>query len=454
MGVLTNILGFLLVIGVLVAVHEFGHFWVARRVGVRVLRFSIGFGRPLLRRTGADGTEYVIAAIPLGGYVKMLDEREGPVDPAHQSQAFNRKPLWARNAVIAAGPVFNFALAILAYWAVFVIGATEMRPVLGEILPDTPAEAAGFQAGDELKRVAGSDIQAWDEAVLTLIRAADNPPIPVVVERQDGTQTQRELDLSDERLLDEQGEVLNKIGFQPWRPRIDPVIDQAVDGGAAAEAGIQSGDRIVAVEGEPVERWAELVESIRQYPNETVGLTITRGDEQRELSVNLQSRGEGDQQIGVLGVTPRVPEGLFADMRHQVRYGPVAAIPKATEASWRAGALTVEVLASMLIGEASVKNLSGPINIAQYAGDSVSLGITPFLKFLAIVSISLGILNLLPVPVLDGGHLLYNAIEWVRGRPLSEAAQGIGQQIGLALLVMLMTLAFYNDLHRLFVTGG
>lgn len=454
MGWVVNILGFLLVIGVLVAVHEFGHFWVARRVGVRVLRFSIGFGRPLLQRTGADGTEYVIAAIPLGGYVKMLDEREGPVDPAHQGQAFNNKPLWARNAVIAAGPVFNFALAIVAYWAVFVIGATELRPVLGEILPDTPAAAAGFQEGDELQAIAGSDIQAWDEAVLTLLRAADDPPIPVVVERADGSRTQRSLDLSEERLLDDQGEVLEKIGFQPWRPRIDAVIDEVVADGAAAGAGMESGDRVVAIEGESIERWGELVEQVRAYPNETVNLVVERDGSRRELTAELQARGEGEDQIGLLGVTPQVPEGMFEDMRHQVGYGPLAAIPKATEASWRAGALTVEVLGSMVIGQASVKNLSGPINIAQYAGDSVSLGITPFLKFLAIVSISLGILNLLPVPILDGGHLLYNTIEWVRGRPLSEAAQGVGQQIGLALLFMLMALAFYNDLHRLFVTGG
>ncbi len=241
MSWLVNILGFLLVIGVLVTVHEFGHFWVARRVGVRVLRFSVGFGRPLLKRTGADGTEYVLAAIPLGGYVKMLDEREGPVAEADLDQAFNRKPLWARNAVIAAGPVFNFALAIVAYWLVFVIGATEVRPIIGPVIPDTPAAEAGLMEGDELIRVDGTRVKAWDQAVMTLLDSADNEPVRVEVARGEGQPVMVSLDLTDTRLLDEQGEVLQRIGLRPWQPTIEPVIDEVVSGSSAGEGGLQSG---------------------------------------------------------------------------------------------------------------------------------------------------------------------------------------------------------------------
>ncbi|KAF0283339.1 sigma E protease regulator RseP [Spiribacter roseus] len=454
MSLLINILGFVLVIGVLVAVHEFGHFWVARRVGVRVLRFSIGFGRPLLQRTGADGTEYVLAAIPLGGYVKMLDEREAPVDEAEQHRAFNRKPLWARNAVICAGPAFNFALAIVAYWLVFVIGATEVRPVIGPVAPESPAATAGLASGDEFLRVDGNRVQAWDETVMTLIGAADDGPFPIEVERAGGARASLDLDLTGVQLLEEQGEVLERIGLQPMQPRIDPVINEVVEGSSAARAGLQPGDRIRALDGEPMDTWRALVMAIRDRPEQTVSLAIERQGDTLTRTFTLDSRGSGGDRTGVLGVTPQVPEGTFSNLRHEVRYGPVAAVGEAVGSSWRAATLTVDVLVKMVIGEASVKNLSGPINIAQYAGDSVSLGLIPFLKFLAIVSISLGILNLMPVPVLDGGHLLYNTIEWVRGRPLSEAAQGMGQQIGMVLLFMLMALAFYNDLNRIFGAGG
>ncbi|KAF0281985.1 RIP metalloprotease RseP [Spiribacter roseus] len=454
MSLLINILGFVLVIGVLVAVHEYGHFWVARRVGVRVLRFSIGFGRPLLQRTGADGTEYVLAAIPLGGYVKMLDEREAPVDEAEQHRAFNRKPLWARNAVICAGPAFNFALAIVAYWLVFVIGATEVRPVIGPVAPGSPAATAGLASGDEFLRVDGNRVQAWDETVMTLIGAADDGPFPVEVERAGGARASLDLDLTGVQLLEEQGEVLERIGLQPMQPRIDPVINEVVEGSSAARAGLQPGDRIRALDGEPMDTWRALVMAIRDRPEQTVSLAFERQGDTLTRTFTLDSRGSGGDRTGVLGVTPQVPEGTFSNLRHEVRYGPVAAVGEAVGSSWRAATLTVDVLVKMVIGEASVKNLSGPINIAQYAGDSVSLGLIPFLKFLAIVSISLGILNLMPVPVLDGGHLLYNTIEWVRGRPLSEAAQGMGQQIGMVLLFMLMALAFYNDLNRIFGAGG
>lgn len=450
MGWLTDILGFVVAIGILVTVHEFGHFWVARKVGVRVLRFSVGFGRPLLRRVGRDGTEYVIAAIPLGGYVKMLDEREGAVPTAASHAAFNRKPLWARNAVIVAGPLFNFLFAVIAYWGVFVVGATELRPVVGAVPEGTPAAAAGFRERDELRAIGDREVRAWDGVIMALIEHAGDAQVPVEVTRPDGTVRERRLDLGGVELLGEDPNVLAVLGLRPWTPELPPRIDRVVPGGAAAGTTLQSGDEIRAVSGEPVADWQALVDAVQARPRETVTLEVAREGATRRVEVTLGSREGPDGPVGVLGVTPHVPEDLYADMRREVRYGPLAALPQAAAATWQASTLTVEVLFKMVTGEASVKNLSGPLNIAQYAGDSVSLGITPFLKFLAIVSISLGILNLLPVPVLDGGHLLYNGIEWVRGRPLSEAAQGFGQQIGLAVLFLLMALAFYNDLLRIF----
>jgi len=450
MGWLMNILGFVVAIGILVTVHEFGHFWVARRVGVRVLRFSVGFGRPLLRRVGRDGTEYVIAAIPLGGYVKMLDEREGAVPTAESHAAFNRKPLWARNAVIVAGPLFNFLFAVIAYWGVFVVGATELRPVVGTVPEGTPAAAAGFQERDELRAIGDREVQAWDGVIMALIEHAGDAAVPVEVSRPDGTRRERRLSLDDAQLLGEDPNVLGVLGLQPWTPELPPRIGRVMPDGAAAGTTLQAGDEIRALDSEPVPDWQALVDAVQARPGATVTLEVAREGSMRTLQVTLGSRQGPQGPVGVLGVTPEVPDDLYADLRREVRYGPLAALPQAAAATWQASTLTVEVLFKMITGEASVKNLSGPLNIAQYAGDSVSLGITPFLKFLALVSISLGILNLLPVPVLDGGHLLYNGIEWLRGRPLSEAAQGFGQQIGLAVLFLLMAVAFYNDLLRIF----
>lgn len=454
MGWLVNILGFLLVIGILVTVHEFGHFWVARKVGVKVLRFSVGFGQPLWRRIGQDGTEYVLAAIPFGGYVKMLDEREAEVDPALQSQAFNRQPLWARNAIISAGPIANFLLAVLAYWAIFVIGATEMKPIIGPVIPDSPAAAAGLEEGDELVRIGDRNVRAWDSAIMAFLENSADSSIVVTVNRSTGGTAERSLDLSQQRLLDDEGDVLRKIGLTPWQPTIVPIVREVIPGSAAAMAELEPGDRIIAIDGNALNDWADLVEAVQARPNEEVVLRYAREGTEREVATTIQAREGGGAQSGVLGITPDVPADLFANAQHEVRYGPLAAVPRAIDAGWQAGSLTVSVLFKMVVGEASVKNLSGPVSIAQYAGDSVSLGVIPFLKFLAIVSISLGILNLLPVPILDGGHLLYNGIEWIRGRPLTEAAQVFGQQIGIVLLFMLMALAFYNDILRLMVSGG
>ncbi|MBA1148139.1 RIP metalloprotease RseP [Ectothiorhodospiraceae bacterium WFHF3C12] len=451
MAFVNSVLAFIVAIGVLVTVHEFGHFWVARRLGMKVLRFSVGFGKPLLSRRGKDGTEYVISALPLGGYVKLLDEREGDVPEDQRHLAFNRQPNWARSAVLVAGPAFNFIFAVVAYWLIFVVGYASIAPIVGEVREGSAAAAAGLQSEDRIVAVAGSEVRTWDEAVKRLVsEGIGGNRVPVTVEASSGRIEQRVVDFGLAPELSEGGNILSAVGVTPWMPTLAPVVERVSPGEAAERAGLQPGDRVVAAGGDPVESWQALVAFVQERPGQEVTLTVERAGAERQMTLTLGSREVSGGEVGLLGVSPRVPEGLYDEVRQEVRYGPLAAIAQAAGSTWEDTALTLNMLWKIVLGEASVKNLSGPINIAQYAGESASLGMTPFLRFLALVSISLGVLNLLPVPVLDGGHLLYNAIEAVRGKPLSESAQGVGQQIGLALLIMLMGLAFYNDLLRIF----
>ncbi len=451
MDILQNILGFVVAIGVLVAFHEYGHFWVARRLGVKVLRYSIGFGKPLWTwRRGADETEYVISAIPLGGYVKMLDEREGEVDPSELHRAFNRKPVAVRTAIVAAGPIFNFLFALACYWLVFVVGSEVVKPVVGEVLPETPAAAAGFEPGDQLIAVGRDEVNGWEQALLALVDASVSGGTAAVdVRRADGSVAQRELDMSSVGGLDPDTDFLGTLGFRPWVPELPPRIGQVLAGSPAEEAGLRAGDLVRAVEGIEVGDWEALVAEIRARPGAEVALRVDQAGVEREVRARLAMQEQGGERIGSLGVAPEIPEDLYAGMTEQLRYGPLAAVAESAQATWQASLLTLKVLWQMLIGEASLKNLSGPLNIAQYAGESVGMGVLPFLKFLAIVSISLGVLNLLPVPVLDGGHLLYYGVEAVRGRPLSDRAQQFGQEVGIVLLGLLMVVAFYNDIVRL-----
>ncbi|WP_440995606.1 RIP metalloprotease RseP [Arhodomonas sp. SL1] len=455
MSVLTNIIAFIVALGLLVTVHEFGHFWVARRLGVKVLRFSVGFGRVIWRRQGADGTEYALSAIPLGGYVKMLDEREEDVPEHERHRAFNRKPLWVRNAILFAGPGFNFLFAVVAYWAMFVIGTTELKPVLGDIAPESAAAAAGLERGDRIRAVAGEPTATWDDVLMQLLsEGPGNRALALTVETPEGREQERFLDVASIGAFGEEPDVLGALGIRPWRPEVEPVIAELMPDGPAARAGLAAGDEIIAVDDQPVGQWRALVEYVRARPGEEVAFTVRRDGGERRLEAVLESVAGPDGPIGRLGVSPRFDRSALEGMQQTVQYGPLAAVAEATGATWEAGVVTLKMLVRMVTGEASVKNLSGPINIAQYAGQSAELGVVPFLRFLAIVSISLGILNLLPVPVLDGGHLLFNGIEWVRGRPLSEAAQVAGQQIGLLLLGLLMALAFYNDIARLIGPSG
>lgn len=454
-GVLVSAVAFLVAIGLLISVHEFGHFWVARRLGVKVLRFSIGFGRPLWsRRAGADATEYVIAAIPLGGYVKMVDEREGEVAAADLPRSFNRQSLGTRTAIVAAGPLFNLAFAVFAYWALFVIGVEGLRPVVGAVSPDSVAAASGLRSGDEIIAVEGRATATWEAASFALMDAlVSGDQTGLEVRDGDGRMSQLVLRTSDGHRYLEGGALLDNLGLQPWQPTIPAVIEAVQPGSAAQRAGLQSGDQVVAAAGEPIADWHAWVEFVRARPGVTFEVTVVRDGTRLRLALTPDTVSvEGGGSHGRIGAQARVPEDLFAGMRAVHRYGPFEAVGEAARKSWNMATLMLTMLGKMVVGEASLDNISGPISIAEYAGRTASIGLTPFLSFLALISISLGVLNLLPIPLLDGGHLMYYLIELVKGSPVSEAFEAAAQRIGIALLLLLMGLAFYNDLARLF--GG
>jgi regulator of sigma E protease len=437
-------------VGVLVTVHEFGHFWVARRLGVKVLRFSVGFGKPLLRRTaGADETEYVIAAVPLGGYVKMLDEREGDVPAADLDRAFNRQSVYRRMAIVVAGPLFNFLFAIFAYWLMFMIGVAGMKPIIGEVIAGSPASVAGFQPREEIISVEGDATPTWESARFAILEAGiDGDGISVQVRDDAQVLHDRFLVPPSKGLLKESDtDLLTQLGLEPWRPGF--VISKVIAGKPAEAGGLRSGDKVLVAAGEKVLDSKHLVSIIQAHPGKDLPVTIERNGRTRDLMLRPDREEREGKEIGTIGVSLEVPKELWDRLRTTVRYGPLDSMVAGARKTWDMSALTVRVLGKLVVGEADLRNISGPITIAQYAGLSASLGVEKFLSFLAIVSISLGILNLLPIPVLDGGHFFYYVIEAVKGSPLSEAAEAIGQRIGLALLMLLMTVAFYNDILRL-----
>ncbi len=450
-GLLYTIPAFIVAIAILVVVHEFGHYWVAKRLGVKVLRFSVGFGRPLwLRRFGRDRTEWVIAAIPLGGYVKMLDENEGRVPTRERKRAFNRQPLWKRSLIVLAGPAFNLLFAVVAYTAMNLIGIDGLRPLVGGVTAGSLAERGGFRAGDELLRIDQHSVQSWDERRLHLYeKALDRGRVRVAVRDADGLPQERILDFSSVSAAKVGAGLLEReVGLSPALPEIAPVLGTVDKGGVAARAGLQAGDRIAAVDGRKVVSWSEVVTTINARPGELLRIAVERDGAEREIEIRPESVTVGGNRIGRIGVGVRIPE-VPDSMRVVVRYAPWGAFQEAAETTWRMSALTLKLLGKMVQLEVSAKTISGPITIAQYAGATAQIGFDRFVLFLAVISISLGVLNLLPVPVLDGGHLLLYAIETVRGKPLSEAALHVAQQVGLTLLVMLMLLAFYNDLTRI-----
>ena len=449
--VVTSLLAFLVAIGVMVTVHEFGHFWVARRCNVRVLRFSVGFGKPLLRREfGRDRTEFVLAAIPLGGYVKMLDEREGEVPIEERHRAFNQQSLRARSAIVAAGPAINFVLAFVAYWAMFMVGVSGMTPLIGGVQNDSPAAQAGFERGEEIQAIGSRSTPSWSDVRVRLIdvgladRAA---PVQVRVVDEQGVERERTLAVAAVSLREGEEDPVQKLGFEYWLPEVPAEITDVQPDSPAAAAGLQGGDRVVRADGEAIPDWHAWVDFVRQRPGETINVEIERDGTRVELALTPEETGEGVGQIGAYGPRPDAEERdrLFTTVRH----GPLAAAGESAIKTWEISQLTVRVVARLITGDAALSNISGPVTIAHYAGESARIGLAQFLGFLALISISIAILNLLPIPILDGGHLLYFLIEALKGSPVSERAQIIGQQIGIIMLFGLMALALYNDFLRL-----
>jgi regulator of sigma E protease len=451
-----HLLAFLVAVCLLVTVHEYGHFWVARKLGFKVLRFSVGFGRPLWKRVaGADRTEYVLAAIPLGGYVKMLDEREGPVPPEDLARSFTRRPHWQRIAVLLAGPAFNFAFAILLLTGMLLVsGSTEVRPVIGPVTADSPAARAGLRSGDEVVAVNGETVAGADGVVLGLIDGISSD-VPVTMRVRGGNGGERELRFelgssSERRRLSDPAVMMSGLGFRFQEPPIPAVLGVVEPDGPAARAGLLAGDVVLAVNGEAVREFPEIVGRIRAHPGETVSLRIRRGAAEQTVRVLVAAEDDGGQTVGRIRVrqpeSVRYPESM---LRH-VELGPVAAFGRACERAWELTALQARMLWRMLFGQVSVKNISGPLSIAQMAGESAMAGVSAFLWFLVLISLALGFMNLLPIPILDGGQIVMQSIEWLKGSPLSERAQIAGQQVGIMLVVLLLGIALYNDITRQF----
>ena len=453
--VILAIAAFIVTIGILVSFHEYGHFAVARALGFKVLRFSVGFGKPLYRWQGRAPssavvagtpapapTEYWISSIPLGGYVKLLDEREGPVPAAERHMAFNRRPIPQRIAVLAAGPGFNFVFAIMAYWLMFVTGVPSLKAFVGDVTPGSTAAQAGLAEYDEILAVGDQPTPTWEAATLAILdELLRDGRIDMTVEGADGRTRTIELDVRGrEAELTEPDSLWEGLGFSPGA--LPPVIGAVTPDGPAERAGFLQGDRLLSADREPMDNWATWVEFIRSRPGQTVSVLVQRSGNERSMTLAIGSVDQDGQVIGRIGAG--------ADNYVEQRYGVVESVPRGIARTWEMSALTLRMLGRMVVGDVSVRNISGPLTIAAFAGDSARAGLTAILSFLAIVSISLGILNLLPVPLLDGGQIVYQAVEWAKGSPLSERSMLIGQQVGLVMLFVLMSFAFYNDLARIF----
>jgi len=452
---LWNTASFVVALGVLVTIHEYGHFWVARKLGVKVIRFSIGFGKALWQKTAADGTEYVVAAIPLGGYVKMLDEREDKVPDSEKHQAFNCKPVTSRIAIVSAGPIANFLLAIFVYWWMFVLGVPAMKPYLGEIPAESIAAVAGLESGDEIISVDGKKVGNWQEVNLSIIRRmGETSEIMVSVRHpQESIIREHSLQLANWTIDPEQPDALRSLGMSPWAPEFPPTLGDVLPNEAAARSGLMQGDTILSINGQAMKNWDDIVAVVSKRPNTLLQLEILRDSKKIDLELLTGSRQLQGEKQGYLGVNradlPEKQLNLLNNMRYRQQYGFFDAIGQGIDKTWEITLLSFRLIGKIFSGEVSPKNLSGPITIAQGAGAYASYGFVFFLGFLGMISVNLGIVNLLPIPVLDGGHLMYYIIELIRGKPISESAQEIGYRIGMILVLSLMVFSIVNDIGRL-----
>ena len=450
MNILWSLAAFIVALGVLITVHEFGHFWVARRCGVRVQRFSVGFGRALWRRTDKRGTEYVLAIIPLGGYVKMLDERLETVPDEFRHQTFNSKTVWQRAAIISAGPIANFIFAVFAYWLVYIIGVPTVRPVVGEITPQSIAAQSNISPGMELKSIDGIETPDWDSVRLSLMGEIGSSKTTVGVSQFGASEVvEKTLDLRKWQFDPEKQDPVVALGIIPRGPQIESVLAEVQTDSAAQKAGLQAGDRIVKVDGQVLQNWRTFAMQVRDNPGKAIALEVERAGSPVNITLipDSKSVGKGKEQ-GFAGVVPKVIP-LPDEYRTIRQYGPFVAFYEAGDKTWQLMKLTVNMLGKLITGDVKLNNLSGPISIAQGAGMSAEYGLVYYLMFLALISVNLGIVNLFPLPVLDGGHLMFLAIEKLKGGPVSERVQNFGYSIGAVLLVMVMGLALFNDFSRL-----
>lgn len=453
MSILQMILAAIVLLGPLVAIHEFGHFWVARRFGIKVLVYSIGFGPVLFKRLGKDGVQYQLAAIPLGGYVKMADEREGEVDEADVPRAFNRQSPWVRMAVVAAGPAINLLFAIFLYWILFLPASEQLNTRIGMVEPQSIAAQSGLQIGDRIVAIDGTSTPDWESLNFALVeRMGESGTLTVTAERN---QQSQQFVLPVQHYMQGSGnqDPLAQLGFYPWQPNLQPVIGDVSPDGAGAQQGLKAGDQIVAINQTPVSDWVSMTRLVKQAPNQALQMTIRRDGQTKVLTITPAAKRDAmGKAVGLLGIgveQPKTPIEAPADYRQTIQYDPLTALGKATVKTWELSAMTVQAFGKMLTGLIGLDNISGPITIAKVAGHTADLGWQAFISFMALMSVSLGILNLMPIPVLDGGHLVYYFIEAIRGRPVSEQVQMMGLRIGMAMLGMLMFLALFNDFSRL-----
>ncbi len=449
---LWNLGSFAIALGLLITAHEYGHFWVARRCGVKVERFSIGFGKAIWRKTGKDGTEYVLALIPLGGYVKMLDERVDEVPEALKSQAFNRKSVWQRIAIVGAGPMANFVFAVFALYFMYLIGVPSIKPVIESTQENSPAAVIKVNKPMQVIAVGEQSVRNWEEVTYALVSHIGDEHIDLTLAPLSGAMGEERsyrLDTRAWKFDPEKQSPITSLGLDIFRPEITPELGFVSDEGAAYAAGIRQGDVLVAINNVSYGDWEDFVTQIKGSANKQVMITVKRDGNQFDFAVTPKSRiGDNGQAEGVIGVAPTQapwPE----DMQLQLEYGIGESLVVAADKTWQLVSVSIKMIGKLITGDVSVKNLSGPISIAQGAGNSANYGLVYFLGFLALISVNLGIINLLPLPVLDGGHLVYYFVEVITGKPVSEKVQEIGFRFGAAVLLMLMSIALFNDFSRL-----